>query len=293
METSTTITETPEEKKPSIIMAGSSNTGSLLIGTGILLVVGYLGYNKLESAKQAADQSKQDDIAASDQPTNLANQIYAENRATLTSDSKMVDLYNQITDYKATKDAYTKVSLGKDMLADTEKHVSSSTYQQLLNILGIKGGSKKASSKTVAASVKVVSSAKVTAKWLKTKVDTRIRKTPVAISTTSAILHFSKTNIVGSVPANTTVGFIDITTLSKNGNQPFYDSKNDVYFLPVLVFDKKDLNKQYTVYVAASTVDEFDSMPPGSKLLKINQADYDGAKSVSGLSGLGSADNMI
>ena len=284
-------TATQEQAKPQVItVGGSTNPLNIAIGGALILGAGYLAYNHFHNAALQADQTKQNDVAATDQPTNLANQIYAENRSGYTSDSKQVDLYNQITDYKATKDAYTKVSLGRDMLADTQPHVSSKTYQQILNILGIKGGSKKATSDTVKQATKATPAATTKAKWLVTKVDTRIRKTPKADSLTSSVLHFSKSNIIGSVPAKTTIGFVDLATLAKNGNKPFYDSKNDVYFLPVLVFDKKDLNKQYTVYIAASTIDEFDSVQPGTKLLKINESDYNGAAATAGINGLGSTE---
>lgn len=282
-----------EHERPEIIeMGGGTNPLIFLFGGVLLLGGGYMVYTKMHDAKLAADQSAQNDQAGTDQPTNLANQIYAENRATFTSDDKMVTLFNEIADYKATKDAYTKISLGNDLLADTEKHVHPATYQQLLNILGIKGGSKVATSAVVkAATAKAKPGAAVTAKWVVTKTDTRVRRTPFAGTKTSAYLHLSASNIIQTVPAKTTVGFIDVATMAKNGNKPFYDTKNDTYFLPVLVFDKDNLNKQYTVYVAASTIDEYDSIPPGAAMLHIKSGDYTSAKATT--SGLGSIENNL
>ena len=279
-----------EEKRPTIIsMASQASPINMLIGLGIVGVGGFFVYKHIHDAKLAADQAAANTEAGSDQPTNLANQIFAENRSTYTSDDKIVSLFNQISDYKATQAAYTKISLGLDLLADTEKHVHSATYQQLLNILGIASGAKKATSTVVADSlVKTTSKPgeKVTAKWLVTKADARIRKTPFAETKTHAYLHLGASNIIATVPTNTVVGFVDALALVKNGNKPFYDTKNDTYFLPVLMFDKKNAGKTYPVYVAASSVTSFDARPAGTATFKITQSDYDSAKAaVSGLAG--------
>ena len=263
----------PYSQQPTIIQVGTSGKLIPYVIGGVLLV-GAAVY--AEKAWQKYRIAKENSKAAQDPNVNLAAQIYSENRAWYTEDSVMIDLFRQVKDYKAVKESY-KV-YGKDLLSDTRSHVSSGAYQQLLNILGNKAGGVKAGSGTSQQAVQVSSKPQ----WLVTKVDARLRKTPKA---GSAVLTL-RSNIIETISTNMTVGFIDTLALRNNGGKLFYDDENNTFFIPVRVFDSKDIKKTYPVYIASSNVTIVaDTIPKDKDLVRISAMQYNAAYAVSGLSG--------
>lgn len=213
--------------------------------------------------------------AAEDEDTNIASKIHAENRATWTSDDKQISLYRQVADYKATSKAYKHLSGGKDMLEDTRKHVSSGSYQQILNILGIKGGAIKASSDTA----KQIQTNLLQSTWVVAKVDTRIRKSPVA---GSAVFNM-QSNILGTAKIGNLVGLLDKGTLHKNKGKLFYDDKNGAFFLPVLVFDNSNASKYYPAFVAIANVQVLKEQPKNITYFTLSKWQYDQTSAFNGI----------
>lgn len=251
-------------------VAVSSGAKYLVLG-----VLGVVGYFKAKSWYDDYKLKQENTKAAEDNSTNIASQIHAENRATYTEDSVQIGLYRQITDYKKTKEAYNNVSGGKDMLEDTRKHVSSGAYQQILNIIGIKGGAVQATSQT---SQEVTNTKKVFP-WVVAKVDTRIRKSPKAGSAVFTL----RPNIIGVAKANTIVGIIDKATLQKNGGKLFYDDANNAFFVPILIFNNRDVRKYYPAFVAASAINVFEKQPKNLHLFLISEFAYTQAYATSGV----------
>ncbi len=257
------------------------SSGAKYLALGVLGVVGYF---KAKSWYEDYKLKQQNNKAGEDNSTNIASQIHSENRATYTEDSVQIGLYRQITDYKKTKDAYSNVSGGKDMLEDTRKHVSSSAYQQILNIIGIKGGAVQATSQT---SQEVVNTKK-TFSWVVAKVDARIRKSPKAGSAVFTI----RPNIVGVAKANTIIGIVDKQTLNKNGGKLFYDDEHNTFYVPVLIFNNKDVKKYYTAFVAASAINVFEKQPKNLHLFLVSEFAYSQAYATSGIDNNDTSTNL-
>lgn len=209
---------------------------------------------------------KANEKAASDNSHNIASQIHSENRAGWTKDSVQVGLYRQITDYIATHTAYKEVSGGKDMLEDTRLHVSSGTYQQILNILGLKDGAIKATS-TEADQIK---NQLMQVNWVVAKSDVRIRKSPRVDSA----VFTTRPNILGVASGSMLIGLIDKPALVRNKGKLFYDDKNSTFFLPVLIFDKSDLRKYYSGFVSIANVNLFKDQPKTPSQFRISQTTY-------------------
>jgi hypothetical protein len=256
-------------QKPIIVSTGGN---AKYIALGVLTLGGYFFYKKWNDDRLLKQNNTQ---AAEDNSANLASQIHAENRATYTEDSVQLGLFRQITDYKKTQDSYLKASGGKDMLEDTRKHVSSGAYQQILNILGIKGGAIKATSQAATD----VQSNPNKPSWVVAKVDARIRKTPKAGSAVFTL----RPNIIGTAKGNTLIGFVDQATLKKNGGKLFYDDENSVFFLPVFVFDDKNMRRYYTAYVAVSTVNIYKDQPKTLPFFRVSESAYTQAYATSGI----------
>lgn len=254
------------------IIVSSGGGTAKYIALGVLTLGGYYVFNKWNDERLLKQNNQQ---AAEDNSANLASQIHDENRATYTEDSVQIGLFRQITDYKKTQEAYLKASGGKDILEDTRKHVSSSAYQQILNILGIKGGAIKATSQTASD----VQNKSTQASWVIAKVDARVRKSPKAGSAVFTI----RPNVIGVAKASTIVGIIDRATLKQNGGKLFYDDKNSTFFLPVLVFDDKDARHFYTAYVAVSTVNVVKDQPKQTPLFRVSALAYSQAYATSGI----------
>lgn len=265
--------------KPENTNANESLDGIAATGSGVkYLVLGVLGVVGIYKAKSWYDEYKlkqQNTKAAEDPNGNIASQIHSENRATYTEDSKQINLYRQITDYKKAQAAYLNSSGGKDMLEDTRQHVSSGAYQQILNIIGIKGGAITANSQT---SQEVTTTKKVFP-WVVAKVDTRIRKSPKAGSAVFTL----RPNIIGVAKANTVIGIVDRATLQKNGGKLFYDDTNSAFFVPVFIFNNKDAKKYYPAFVAASAINVFEKQPKHLPLFLVSEFAYTQAYATSGI----------
>lgn len=271
--------ENQNNNKPIIVSTSSGNAKYLALG--VLTLGGYFFYKKWNDDRLLKQNNQQ---AAEDNSANLASQIHDENRATYTEDSVQIGLFRQITDYKKTQEAYLKASGGKDLLEDTRKHVSSGAYQQILNILGAKGGAIKATSQTASN----VENKSVQASWVIAKVDARIRKSPKAGSAVFTI----RPNVIGVAKANTIVGIIDRATLKQNGGKLFYDDKNSTFFLPVLVFDDKDARHYYPAYVAVSTVNVVKDQPKQTPLFRVSAFAYSQAFATSGIGTVNELDGL-
>lgn len=256
--------------QPIIISGGGAGVKYAVLG--IITIGGVIVGKKMwESYKL----SKVNKVAAQDSNSNIASQIHSENRATWTSDTTQIELFRQITDYKKTVEAYKSVSGGKSMLEDTRKHVSSGTYQQILNILGSKGGAVQATSQTskdVQANLMMLS-------WVVAKVDARIRKSPKVESAVFTL----RPNIIGVAKGNMIIGIIDKKTLLNNKRKLFYDDEHNTFFLPVLVFDQSDARKYYPAFVAIANVNVFKDQPKQAELYRINSKDYVQANSINGI----------
>ena len=256
--------------QPILISTGSNVVGYVVLG--VLTVGGLIVGKKMYDAYKLAQENKKADT---DNSSNIASQIHSENRAGWTENNVQVNLYRQITDYQATRSAYKNVSGGKDMLEDTRKHVSSSSYQQILNILGITGGAIKPTSQTATN----VQMDLIHYSWVIAKVDTRIRKSPKADSAVFTL----RPNIIGVAKGNTIVGLIDKLTLIKNNGRLFYDDEHSTFFLPVLIFNSNDLKKTYPAYVAIANVTVLIEQPKNLDYFKASERQFEQAYSVSGL----------
>lgn len=260
---------TPEKNQTIVV----SNNGPAKTIVGGLLLAGGLYYLKQKwDSYQVAKENKK---AGEDPNVNIASQIHSENRATYTENDVQIGLFRQITDYKKTSDAYKIISSGKDILEDTKPHVSSGTYQQILNIIGIKGGATKATSQ---ASTEVQTNLKAFT-WVVSKVDARIRKSPKA----GSAVFTMRPNVIATAKGNSIIGIIDKATLLKNGGKLFYDDANNTFFLPILVFDKDDPRKYYPAYVAISNVNVFKDQPKQLTFFRISAMSYQQAYAVSGI----------
>ncbi len=265
--------EKPKDSGESLGGMEAGSTTKLLL----LSALGIFGFYKANAWYDENNLKKENSKAAEDNSSNIASQIHAENRANYTEDSVQIGLFRQITDYKKTKDAYLNSSKGLDMLEDTRKHVSSGAYQQILNILGIKGGAIQAQSQTA----KDVQQPSSKFNWVLAKVDTRIRKSPKAGSAVFTL----RPNVIGTAKAGTIIGIIDKITLAKNKGKLFYDDENSVFYIPVLVFNNKDSRKYYTAYVSASSINVFEKRPENSPMYLISEFTYNQAFAVSGIEG--------
>ncbi len=250
--------------QPLIIKTGSGNTGIWVIGGVAVLGAAWYFKGWWEDFKMARLNKK----AATDPNANIASQIYGENRATYTSDDKMVSLFRQIRDFEAVNNLYKET--GKDLLSDTRKHVSSGTYQQLLNIIGIKSGAVSATTST---SQQVITKGKYP-QWLISKTDVRLRKSPKA----GSVLFTMRPNVITTVRSNHIVGFVDHAAIKRNGGKLYYDDENSVFFIPVLVFDADNVKKTYPAYIASSAVYiEETAYPKNRELLRVSAWNYNRA----------------
>jgi len=253
-----------------IIVSTGSNT-ALYIVLGVLTIGGYFIGKKMYNAYRLAQENKK---AGSDNSSNIASQIHSENRAGWTQNDVQVSLYRQITDYEATRQAYRNVSGGKDMLEDTRQHVSSGTYQQILNILGIQGGAIKPTSQAA----NDVQTKLMQFSWVVAKVDTRIRKSPKV----GSAVFTMRPNIIGVAKGNTIVGLIDKATLLKNKGKLFYDDEHSTFFLPILIFDSNGFHNVYNAFVAIANVNVFKEQPKNREYFSVSKWQYDQAYSVNG-----------
>lgn len=251
-----------------IVIQNGKNSKIAYIVLGIIAVGGsiYFGKQWYDGYKLGQENKKAD----TEESANIAAQIHSENRATWTSDSKQIELYRQINDYQATRASYKK-AYSLEMLEDTRKHVSSGTYQQILNILGIKGGAIKPTSQT-AQNVQVDL---LNYSWVVAKIDTRIRKSPKV----SSSVFTTKPNIIGVAKANTLVGLVDKQTLLTNKRKLFYDDKNNTFFLPVLLFSRNDAKKVFKAFVAIANVNVLKEQPKGIEFFSFYEFQYNNANS--------------
>lgn len=257
-------------QQPFILKTGNNVVPYIVLG--VLGIGGFIVGKKLYNDFRLSSENKKADT---DNNSNLASQIHAENRAVWTEDSEQVSLFRQITDYNATLKAYKKVSGGKDMLEDTRKHVSSGTYQQILNIIGVKGGAVQATSQTALN----VQTQLMQYLWVVAKVDTRIRKSPKV----GSAVFTMRPNIIGVAKGNEVVGLIDKTALINNKGKLFYDDENNTFFLPILIFQKPDFKTVFKAFVAIANVNVFKSQPKNSEYFSAYKWQYDQAYSVSGI----------
>lgn len=255
-----------ENTQPFLIQTGSASGGSnigLYVFLSVLTIGAYwVGKNYLETLRLA----KANGQVGTDNSYNTASQIHSENRAGWTEGSVQVGLYRQISDYKATQAAYREISKGKDMLEDTRQHVSSGTYQQILNILGLKDGAIKATS-TEAEQIK---NQLMQVNWVVARSDVRVRKSPKVDSA----VFTTRPNILGVARGGQTIGLIDKPALIRNKGKLFYDDKNSTFFLPVLIFDSSDLRKYYSGFVSIANVNLFKDQPNSSNRFLISSSTY-------------------
>lgn len=252
---------------PSIVINSGKGKTALYVVLGIATIGGiYFGKKWYDKYKLGQENKKAD----TDDNANLASQIYAENRATWTSDDKQVELYKQLTDYKEARASYKKAH-GLDMLEDTRKHVSSSTYQQILNILGIKGGAIKPTSQAA----QNVQTNLMQYSWVVAKVDTRVRKSPKV----SSAIFTTKPNIIGVAKSGALVGIIDKQALLDNKGKLYYDDEHNTFFLPVFVFDKSNAKKIYKAFVAIANVNVLKDQPKGIEYFTVYAFQYNNASS--------------
>lgn len=255
----------PAVSTPLIIQGAGNNKGIYII-LGIAALGGgiYFGKQWYDKYKLGEESKKAD----TDRNANLATQIYSENRATWTSDDKQIELYRQINDYQATRTSY-KNAYSLEMLEDTRQHVRSGTYQQILNILGLKGGAIKPTSQA-AQNLQVDL---MNYSWVVAKVDSRIRKSP---KVTSAVFT-TQSNIIGVANANTLIGIVDKQSLLANNKKLFYDDKNSTFFLPVFIFSRNNAKKVYKAFVAIANVNLLKEQPKGLDFFSFFEFQYNGA----------------
>ena len=256
--------------QPIIISGGGSGVKYAVIG--VVTIGGFIVAKKMWEAHRLSQVNKE---VADDRHSNIAVQIYSENRSTWTSNSKQIELFRQITDYKKTVKAYEKISGGKSIIEDTRKHVSSSTIQQILNILGIKDGAVEATSQT---SMDVQNNFMLYS-WVVAKVDSRIRKSPKVESAVFTL----RPNIIGVAKGNMIIGIIDKKALFNNKRKLFYDDEHNTFFLPVLIFDSSDARKYYPAFVAIANVNVFKDQPKQAEFYRISSRDYLQANSINGI----------
>ena len=256
--------------QPILISTGSNVVGYVVLG--VLTVGGLIVGKKMYDAYKLAHENKK---VGTDNSSNIASQIHSENRAGWTKNDVQVSLYRQITDYPATQLAYKSVSGGKDMLEDTRQHISSGSYQQILNILGIKGGAIKPTSQAATN----VQTNLIHYSWVVAKIDTRVRKSPKA----DGAVFTLRPNIIGVAKGNTIVGIIDKLTLLKNKGKLFYDDEHSTFFLPVLIFDSTDFKYVYNAYVAIANVSVLMEQPNNLDYFTISKWQFEQAYSVNGI----------
>ncbi len=250
-----------------VVIKDGKGKAVLWVVLGLATVGGiYYGKKWYDDYKLGKENKKAD----TDDNANIASQIYSENRATWTSDDKQVELYKQISDYKVARESYKKAH-SLDMLEDTRKHVKSSTYQQILNILGIKGGAIKPTSQTA----QNVQSNLMQYSWVVAKIDTRVRKSPKV----SSAVFTLKPNIIGTAKQGMLVGLVDKQALLDNKGKLFYDDENNTFFLPVLLFEKGNLKKLYKAYIAIANVNVLKLQPKGLDYFLVSAFQFNSAYS--------------
>ncbi len=242
--------DSPPAQPPLIINTGSkSNLLLPLLGLATV-VTGFIVVPKfLKKKDQAEAHSKADE----DPYVNLATRIFSERKSWWTSDKVVVDFFKEmmknpkLNDFKKLNAAYKKVSLGNDLLADMQKNLKADAYQEVLRIIGYSSGAVTPTSKQGDTVIKNPSVKKIAI----TKVDARLRKSPKALS---AIRIGIKTNIITTVKAGQSF-FVNTPDLIKRNGKLYFDTENNVFFIPVIVPDSSDSKKHYAAYIALSTVD--------------------------------------
>ncbi len=251
----------------SIVVNSGKNKTVLYLLLGVATIGGlYYGKKWYDNYKLEQENKKAD----SDDNANLASKIYAENRATWTSDDKQLELYKGITDYNAVRMSYKKAH-NLDMLEDTRKHVSSGTYQQILNIIGIKGGAIKPTSQAA----QNVQNSLMEYLWVVAKIDTRVRKS----AKVSSAIFTTKPNIIGVAKSGAVIGIIDKQAILENKGKLYYDEQHNTFFLPVIVFDSVTVKKSYKAFVAIANVNVLKTQPTGASLFTVSAFQYNNAYS--------------
>ncbi len=246
-----------------IVIKDNKGKTVLWVMLGIATLGGIYYGNKWYNNYRLKKENKK---VGSENDTNIASQIHSENRAGWTEGNIQLDLYRRIENYKDTVNSYKEVSEGKDMLEDTRKNVSSGTYQQILNIVGVKGGAIKPTSQTA----QNVLNELLKYSWVVAKVDTRVRKSPKV----SSAIFTTKPNILGTATQGNLIGLIDKQTLFENKKKLFYDDEHNTFFLPVIIFDKSNMNKYYKAFVAIANVSVYKDQPKGLDYFKIYSFQY-------------------
>lgn len=269
-----------------IIQTGSTQSSlatKLLIAAAIGGGLWY-GNNKLKEYKKEQQQNE----AGNDPNTNIALQIFQELDKNNPDDELLKQLFGQVKDLKAVSAAYKNVSGGKDMLTTLQgkTFVGADTVQAIMRILGVASGAVKPTSQTVQTASTNANKGKTV--WIVTKAAVRVRRSPKAYSTTDLALKTAKNlgvpqnNIISTIQAGETAGFLDVKRWNDNGNKPFYDADKNTFFLPILIFvgDAKTLKPAFIAASEVYTVTA-EKSPKLAVIYKTN--DFNSSKELSGL----------
>ena len=255
--------------------------------TWLLLAAGAMfAFKKADKAIDYNKDSKQNEEAEIDPNVNLANQIWDERKDYVVTDSVIISLFREISDYNKVKAAYKIASGGKDLLLDLQPYVAASTFQKMQEIIGVKGGAKTTTSKTSTDLINLikerVKAKNYTAIYIIANSEVRIRKTPVKTNVYEDFTN--RSNIIRTAKPGLVVGAVNINEIAKNGYRFSYDDVNKVWFIPVRAADAKlKWQKEWPVYVAASEVSFFNKPIVGTdkKIMLIDAETYSKAKSAS------------
>lgn len=266
-------------------------TALVLIGGGLYAL------KKIDKKVDYNRAAAQNEKAAEDPHVNLANRLWAERKDYVVTDSVVISLFREITDYNAVKAAYKTASGGADLLQDFQPYVSAATFQQLQEIIGVKGGAKTTTSTTsndlLAFIKKRVAAKDFSPIYLISTSDIRVRKTPVKQAGFDVSEIFSTaenpTNIVQVAKAGVVLGFVDINAVVRNGYKYFYDDENKVWFIPMQSADAvQKWKKTYPLYAAASEIKYWTKPIVGSgyNMMLVPEKNFNRAKNTQ-LQGLG------
>jgi len=265
------------ENQP-IVVKSDSSIATKLIGAVVVLIGGYFAYSKISTMIADKKRSGEYEKTGEDSNSNLAAQIYSEYKAFWVSDDKMIELFRQISDYKAVKAAYTKLSGGRDMMEDVRSHVKSGAMQQILNIIGVKGGAKGTTSSQSNDILTLLKNRKqgedINRYLVTTKDGARLRKSAKVDSILSWKTITTGNNIIASLNKDMVVGLVDYITIKANGGKLLYDDSANVFFIPVLVLNNSGAFKN-CVIAASNVIVKKPSEIDSSKRIIIGTAAYD------------------
>lgn len=252
-----------------------NKTIKLLLIAGGVIGGGLYAKNAYDKYTAAKEEAK----IADDPNANLASQMQTEMEKTNPDDDVLINLAGQVQDYNAFKTSYKKLT-GKDFLAHlkSKSFVDEKTVRTIANIFGEKGGAVKPQSSQANA---VASSKPNQSVFIITKSSVRIRSKPKGGG------RFSfKDNVIDTVIPGTYIGLLNQIDYTNNGRKLFFDPENNIFFMPIIIFNEK--NKPMKAYVAASEVSVTPNKPPKAAKL-FSSKDY--ARTIVG--GLKGSENSL